>query len=381
MSAFFQVTTMIISIPSVVLVTSLMLSLWGGSIGFTTPMLFALAFLPMFGVGGLTGLPLGLAASDIQLHDTWYVVGHFHYLVAPGTIFAIFAGIYHWVPTITGRPLNRALGLLHFWGSLLAMNAIFLPMFAMGLMGINRRLYDGGLQYTHAQPAVTWHVPMTWAALALGVFQLPFLVNLAMNLTRVRKNRNATAHVAAAIPWTYDARPGTGVSNVRLGIWLFLASESMLFGSLLAAYVMLRVGSSDWSAAASVLHLTSALAMTAMLVAGTTAIGLFGTPKVRTGLFASSALLVAFVVFKWIDYRAMFDAEHLPATNLLLASWFVLTGAHALHVVGGVAANLWVAAGAGLSATRDLARVRTLRLYWYFVDAVWAAILVSFYLV
>ena len=79
MSAFFQITTMMISIPSVVLVTSLVLSLWGGAIRFTTPMLFALAFLPMFGLGGLTGLPLGLAAADVSLHDTWYVVGHFHY--------------------------------------------------------------------------------------------------------------------------------------------------------------------------------------------------------------------------------------------------------------------------------------------------------------
>jgi cytochrome c oxidase subunit I len=180
LSTFFQVTTIIISIPSVILITSLMLSLWGGSIRFTTPMLFALAFLPMFGIGGLTGLPLGLAASDIELHDTWYVVGHFHYLVAPGTIFAIFAGIYYWFPKVTGRSLERRLGLVHFWGSLVTMNIIFLPMFAMGLMGINRRLYDGGLQYTHAQPALPWHEWQTWAALALGLFQLPFLINLAL---------------------------------------------------------------------------------------------------------------------------------------------------------------------------------------------------------
>ena len=107
LSAFFQVTTMIISIPSVILISSLVLSLWGGSIRFTTPMLFALAFLPMFGIGGLTGLPLGLAASDVTLHDTYYVVAHFHYLVAPGTVFALFAGIYHWFPRITGRTLNE----------------------------------------------------------------------------------------------------------------------------------------------------------------------------------------------------------------------------------------------------------------------------------
>ena len=108
MSAFFQVTTMIISIPSVVIVSALLLSLYGGSIRFTVPALFALAFLPMFGIGGLTGLPLGLAASDIPLHDTYYVIGHFHYIVAPGTLFALFAGIYYWFPKVTGRKMNDA---------------------------------------------------------------------------------------------------------------------------------------------------------------------------------------------------------------------------------------------------------------------------------
>ena len=184
MGAFFQITTLIISIPSVVLITSLMLSLWGGAIRFTTPMLFALAFLPMFGIGGLSGLPLGLAATDLALHDTWYVVGHFHYLVAPGTIFAIFAGVYHWFPKVTGRSLHRGLGVLHFWGSFLAMNGVFLPMFTLGLRGINRRLYDAGLQFANGQAAAPVNVHITLAALVLGLAQLPFLINLAMSLWR-----------------------------------------------------------------------------------------------------------------------------------------------------------------------------------------------------
>ncbi|HTH25429.1 MAG TPA: cbb3-type cytochrome c oxidase subunit I, partial [Vicinamibacterales bacterium] len=154
LSGFFQVTTFIISIPSVILISSLVLTLWGGSITFNTPMLFALAFLPMFGIGGLTGLPLGLAASDVTLHDTYYVVAHFHYLVAPGTVFALFAGIYHFFPAITGRSLDETLGKIHFWGSFVCMNLIFMPMFAIGLMGVNRRLWDAGASYAHAQPTL-----------------------------------------------------------------------------------------------------------------------------------------------------------------------------------------------------------------------------------
>src|SRR5213075_994055 len=113
MAAFFQTTTMIISIPSVVILTALIISLWGGSIRFNTPMLFAGSFLPMFVIGGLTGLPLGLNVTDIPLHDTYYVIAHFHYVVAPGTIFALFAGIYYWYPKATGRKMNETLGKIH----------------------------------------------------------------------------------------------------------------------------------------------------------------------------------------------------------------------------------------------------------------------------
>ena len=124
-SGFFQTTTIMISVPSVILVTALMLSLWGGSIRFTPPMLFAATFLPMFGIGGLTGIPLAFNAVDLYLHDTYYIIAHFHYVVAPGTIFAIFAGIYYWYPKATGRMLNNFLAHVHFWGSLVAINCIF----------------------------------------------------------------------------------------------------------------------------------------------------------------------------------------------------------------------------------------------------------------
>ena len=183
-SSFFQTTTMIISVPSVVILTALLMSLWGGSIRFNTPMLFALAFLPMFGIGGLTGLPLGLAPSDIHLHDTYYVIGHFHYVVAPGTIFAIFAGIYYWFPKLTGRKMNEMLGKLHFWPSFIFINGIFMPMFIQGLAGVSRRLYDGGMQYAHAQEVLEWNTFMSVSAWLLMVAQIPFIINLFMSIKR-----------------------------------------------------------------------------------------------------------------------------------------------------------------------------------------------------
>jgi cytochrome c oxidase subunit 1 len=206
MSAFFQVTTMIISIPSVILVTSLLLSLYGGSLRFTVPAVFALAFLPMFGIGGLTGLPLGLAASDIPLHDTYYVIGHFHYVVAPGTLFALFAGIYYWFPKITGRTMHRALGYWHFAGSLVGMNGIFLPMFIQGLAGVNRRLYDGGRTYSHAAPVAFLYGWQWWFAILLGLSQLFFIVNLVWSLRRGAK-ASSNPWSATTLEWTTTSPP------------------------------------------------------------------------------------------------------------------------------------------------------------------------------
>jgi cytochrome c oxidase subunit 1 len=208
-STFFQTTTMIISIPSIIILTALFISLWGGSIRFTTPMLFALAFLPMFGIGGLTGLPLGLSATDIPLHDTYYVIGHFHYVVAPGTIFALFAGIYYWFPKLTGRKMNEVLGRIHFFGSFVCMNAIFMPMFIVGLAGVSRRLWDGGAQYAHAQPVLHWNEFMSHGAWALGVFQLFFIFNLFWSIRKGKKVEENYWH-ATTLEWATPTPPPHG---------------------------------------------------------------------------------------------------------------------------------------------------------------------------
>src|ERR1043166_6898634 len=217
-STFFQTTTMIISIPSVIILTCLFLSLWGGSIRFNTPMLFALAFLPMFGIGGLTGLPLGFNFSDLHLHDTYYVIAHYHYVVAPGTIFGLFAGIYHWYPKITGRMMNEFWGKIHFWTSLLFMNLIFQPMFTQGFAGLNRRLYDGGATYANADGAtaviphsiIGLNVNISHAAWALGVFQIPFILNFFISMRKGKKVPSDNPWGATTIEWQTPTPPPHG---------------------------------------------------------------------------------------------------------------------------------------------------------------------------
>ncbi|HEX5032293.1 MAG TPA: cbb3-type cytochrome c oxidase subunit I [Candidatus Eisenbacteria bacterium] len=209
MAAFFQTTTMIISVPSVVILTALIISLWGGSIRYNTAMLFAVSFLPMFGIGGLTGLPLGLNISDIPLHDTYYVIAHFHYVVAPGTIFALMAGIYYWYPKATGRRMNETLGKIHWFGSLVGMNIVFMPMFIIGMAGVSRRLFDAGSAYEFAQPTMHWNVVSSWGAWGMAVFQIPFIFNFFWSLRKGEKVGD-NPWQATTIEWSAPSPPPHG---------------------------------------------------------------------------------------------------------------------------------------------------------------------------
>ncbi len=290
--------------------------------------------------------------------------------------------------------LNERLGQVHFWGSLVLMNAIFLPMFAMGLMGVNRRLYDAGLQYALAQPTLKWQAHMTWSAIALGLFQLPFIANLVLTARRRTPDRE-NPWDATTLEWSDSARPSldelrrdshraaiethhvrsdTATSATRLGVWLFLASEAMFFGALFSGYVMIRAGSSDWPASFGGFPWLETL----LLAAASLAVG-----RTRSRLVGSAVLAGLFVAMKFATDAALIAKGMTPASSTFLACWFTLTTVHALHVLAGAMAMAWLAgpsfAIADAEPDRWRSRIDVVRRYWLFVDVVWLLIVVSFY--
>jgi len=145
---FFMYATMLIAVPTGVKIFNWLATMWRGSMTFETPMLFAIGFIVVFTIGGLTGIILSVAPIDIQLHDTYYVVAHFHYVLVAGSLFALFAGVYYWIPKWTGVMYNETRGKIHFWWSLISFNVTFFPMHFLGLAGMPRRYADYPMQFT-----------------------------------------------------------------------------------------------------------------------------------------------------------------------------------------------------------------------------------------
>jgi len=186
------------------------------------------------------------------------------------------------------------------------------------------------------------------------------------------------------IPYTTDRRADTGVTNVTLGIWLFLASEVMLFGALFSAYALLRASAPSWPSGRDVLNLPIGATNTAVLILMTAAVwrGRGATIEgVRRWLVLGSLLALIFLGLKSIEYSAEIRHGVVPAVNTFVAMYYTLTGLHALHVIGGLIANLWVMAGArAVGDSMTAGRVHALSLYWMFVDVVWLVIFALLYL-
>jgi cytochrome c oxidase subunit 1 len=203
---FFATTTLIIAVPTALKVYNWTLTLWRGDIHLTVPMLFALGFISTFVLGGVTGLFLGNVSVDIPLSNTYFVVAHFHMVMGVSPVLAVFGGIYHWYPKISGRMYNDALGKLHFWITFLGAYAIFFPMHYLGVLGMPRRYYAYENYQFIPPSAQLMNEFITIAALVVGVAQLLFIFNMAYSTFR-GKVADGNPWRAASLEWLTPQTP------------------------------------------------------------------------------------------------------------------------------------------------------------------------------
>ena len=179
----FMMLTMTISIPSAVFFANWLGTLWKGSIRFHTPMIFALGVVFVFGLGGLTGLYLATVSTDLYLHDTYFVVGHFHYTMAASVLLGGFAATYFWFPKMFGRMLNETLGKIHFWITMIGLNGVFMGMMIVGHAGMHRRIYNPFV-YEFLQKLIPINMFITYSAIFMGFGQLFFVANFIYSVIK-----------------------------------------------------------------------------------------------------------------------------------------------------------------------------------------------------
>ncbi|MEE9452311.1 MAG: cbb3-type cytochrome c oxidase subunit I, partial [Gammaproteobacteria bacterium] len=197
----FMYATMLIAVPTGVKVFNWVSTMFRGSMTFETPMLFAVAFVFLFTIGGFTGLMLAIVPADFQYHDSYFVVGHFHYVLVPGSVFAAMAGVYYWLPKWCGKMYNEALGKWHFWLTAISVNLTFFPMHFLGLAGMPRRIPDYALQFTD------FNVITSIGAFIFGFSQLLLLYNV---IHTIRKGKPTTDRVwegSHGLEWTLSSPP------------------------------------------------------------------------------------------------------------------------------------------------------------------------------
>lgn len=206
---FFVIFTLIIAVPSAVKVFNWITTLYGGAIRFNAALLFSIGFVSMFISGGLTGIFLGNSAIDIQLHDTYFVVAHFHIVMGVAAFFGMYAGIYHWFPKMYGRFMNETLGKIHFWGTLIGAYAIFWPMHYLGMAGVPRRYYSFDVFNTFAH-FDEMNKFITIAAIVVFAVQILFVINFFYSIWNGKKMTEKNPYGANTLEWTTPVEVGHG---------------------------------------------------------------------------------------------------------------------------------------------------------------------------
>jgi cytochrome c oxidase subunit I len=426
--AFFGAASMVIAVPTGIKVFSWLATAWGGRIRFTTAMLFALAFIAQFTIGGISGVHFAMVPLDWQTTDSYYVVAHFHYVLGGGSLFAIFAAAYYWFPKMTGRLLDEQLGKWSFWLTFVGFNLVFFPMHILGLMGMPRRVYT----YPDLPGWGTLNFAETIGAFVLTAAVLVFLWNVWVGLRNGRPAGDnpwqawtlewATtspppAYNFARLPPIRSARPlwemehGTteargpttdarSSSSVRrssglghlatpvLGTLVFISSEAVFFGALVVTFLWYRARPgpgpqpSDVDVARTALFSLALFASSGTIWLADRRLARGHQGGFRAWLLVTIGLGLVFLFGQATEYLRLFAENVIIGRNLFTSTFFTLTGFHAAHVVIGVVALAvlaWMAFAGDFRSGRRNA-VESVSLYWHFVDAVWVVVFSVVYL-
>jgi cytochrome c oxidase subunit 1/cytochrome c oxidase subunit I+III len=418
---FFAASSMLIAVPTGVKVFAWSATMWGGSIRLTTSMLFAVAFLIQFTIGGLSGVTFAVVPIDWQVTDTYYLVAHFHYVLFGGSFFAVFAGLYYWFPKMSGRMLSERLGRLNFWMALIGFNTAFFVQHFLGLMGMTRRIYT----YPDLPGWGLLNLISTIGAFLLGASVLVLLWNVLVSLRRGRPAGDnpwqawtlewaATspppAHNFDRVPPIRGRRPLWDLAHPenpdplvgglssrdefaleknRVSMVSFLISEGCFFLMLILAYLFYNNQPMNGPTPAGMLNPRTTGVYTLCLLASSLSIWL-AEKKLNAKKHAAFGWLLAltillgtaFLIGQGREYLHIFHSGVMVNSNLFATTFFTLTGFHGLHVCVGLIALL-IVMGLGLAGDFKQGRleaVKSIGLYWHFVDAVWLVVFSVVYL-
>ncbi|HEX3717921.1 MAG TPA: cytochrome c oxidase subunit I [Verrucomicrobiae bacterium] len=413
---FFAASSMAIAVPTGIKIFNWVFTMWGGSIRFTTSLMFAVAFILQFVVGGLSGITFAVAPIDWQMTDTYYVVAHFHYVLFGGTLFAMMAGLYYWFPKMSGRILSEKIGKAQFWLMVIGFNGTFMVQHFLGIMGMPRRAFT----YPDLPGWGALNMISTVGAFILGFSVLLLGCNIVWSLRRgtqagdnpwnawtlewatssppPEENFERVPEIHGRRPLWDLAHPETARAPVKTdfcpeknktSMIVFIVSEGFFFLMLIFAYIYYNYTQKPGPDAASSLDARKTLLFTCSLLASSFTIWRSETAFKRRRhkpmvlwLIATIVLGAIFIIGQGSEYWGLLQRGITIRTNLFATTFFTLTGFHGLHVCIGLMLLTIVLVLMLLGDFKNF-RPRALQiigLYWHFVDAVWIVVFSIIYL-
>lgn len=419
---FFAGMTMLIALPTGVKIFNWTATMWGGTLQFTTAMLFAIAFLIQFVIGGLTGVMFAAVPIDWQVTDTYFVVAHFHYVLIGGVIFAVFAATYYWFPKITGRMLDERLGKWQFWLWVVGFNGTFMVQHFLGVMGMPRRVYTyadnpgwallNGISSVSVIFMVVGTLVLVWNIVASllhgqiagknpwGAFTLEWSTESPPpeynfeSLPEIKSRRPVwDAEHPELADWTSSKTPkdrGWRPDRAKVCAWAFVISEAVFFMLLLVTYVVFNTRqAADGPSSATALNVPRTGVFTLFLLSSSFTFWL-SERNLRAGkhtvflqwLGVTILLGIIFLCGQAWEYAGLLTSDIDIHRNLFASTFFTVTGFHGLHVTGGLIA-LAIMYALGRKNSLDTSHAKpygAIGVYWHFVDVVWIFVFAIIYL-